>query len=131
VVISRPLVAAAVVTCGRGVLVSRRLDGAPPWAFVAGAVEPGESPQDAAVREVMEETGMVVAAGSEIGRRDHPVTGRSLVYVAAGPAGPAVARVRDGSGLAEVRWVTLGEAAELMPGIFGPVADHLARTLRR
>jgi 8-oxo-dGTP diphosphatase len=123
-------VAAAVVTCGQEVLISRRLDGQPPWSFVSGTIEPGERPHDAAVREVMEETGLVIAAGATIGERIHPVTGRVIVYVAAEPrTGRGEARARDGSGLAEVRWATRATAAELMPGMFGPVADYLARVL--
>ncbi|MEV5408614.1 NUDIX domain-containing protein [Thermopolyspora sp. NPDC052614] len=39
----RPPVIAAIVTCERGVLVGRRHDGKPPWTFIAGEVEPGES----------------------------------------------------------------------------------------
>jgi 8-oxo-dGTP pyrophosphatase MutT (NUDIX family) len=120
-------VAAAVVTCGRQVLISRRLDERPLWAFVSGTIEPGESPADAAVREVMEETGLAVEAGAEIGRRVHPLTGRLIVYVACTPlAGRLEAAVRDGSGLAEVRWVTTAEVARLLD-VFAPVAAHLVR----
>lgn len=31
--------------------------------------------------------------------------------------------------MAEVRWVNLSEATELLPDMFGPVHDCLARTL--
>jgi 8-oxo-dGTP pyrophosphatase MutT (NUDIX family) len=61
-------VVAAIVTSQRGVLIGRRHDGKPPWTFIAGEIEPRESPAEAAVREVMEETGLVVtAAEREIG----------------------------------------------------------------
>src|SRR5580704_16700782 len=46
----RPAIVAAIVTSALGVLVGRRNDGEPPWTFIAGEVEPGESPEDAAVR---------------------------------------------------------------------------------
>src|SRR5580692_6674761 len=71
-------VVAAIITSPLGVLVGRRNDGSPPWTFIAGEVEPGESPEDAAVREVKEETGCLVTAGGVIGRRVHPKTGRTM-----------------------------------------------------
>jgi hypothetical protein len=49
-------VVAAIVTSELGVLVGRRNDGKPPWTFIAGEIEPGESPADAAIREVKEAT---------------------------------------------------------------------------
>jgi 8-oxo-dGTP pyrophosphatase MutT (NUDIX family) len=48
-------IAAAIVTSRLGVLVARRNDGQPLWTFIAGEIEPGENPADAAVREVREE----------------------------------------------------------------------------
>ena len=49
-----PMVA-AIVASRLGVLVARRNDGQPLWTFIAGEIEPGENPADAAVREVREE----------------------------------------------------------------------------
>jgi hypothetical protein len=37
--------------------------------------------------------------------------------------------VGDEDELAEVRWVGLAEAGELLPGMFEPVREHLAREL--
>jgi transcriptional regulator with XRE-family HTH domain len=65
-------VATAIVTSELGVLIGRRNDGKPPWTFISGEVEPGESPADAAVREVKEETTLEVSAGEVIGERVHP-----------------------------------------------------------
>lgn len=125
----RPVVA-AVVTSDLGVLVGRRIDGRPPWTFIAGEIGPGESPIDAAVREVKEETGLLVrAAEREIGRRVHPGTGRTMIYLACRPLGKTDVFVGDEDELAEVRWVGLGEAEELLPGMFAPVRSHLAREL--
>lgn len=123
-------VVAAIVTSSAGVLVGRRNDGKPPWTFIAGKIEPGESPADAAVREVKEETGLRIRAGGLIGRRVHPKTGRTMVYMAARPTHGTDVFVGDAEELAEVRWVSLTEADELMGNaIFEPVRQHIRQTL--
>lgn len=123
-------VVAAIVTSELGLLVGRRNDGVPPWTFIAGEIEPGESATDAAIREVKEETGLLVrAAEHEIGRRVHPKTGRMMIYLACYPFGKLDVFVGDEVELAEVRWVSLQEAEELLPGMFEPVRAHLAREL--
>lgn len=125
----RPAIVAAIVTSALGVLVGRRNDGKPPWTFIAGEVEPGESPEDAAVREVKEETGCLVRVGEIVGERDHPATGRHMIYMAARPTHGTDVFVGDEAELAEVRWVGLAEADDLLPGMYGPVRDYLVRTL--
>lgn len=123
-------VVAAIVTSARGVLVGRRNDGKPLWTFIAGEIEPGESPADAAVRETKEEAGLRIEAGEILGRRVHPKTGRTMVYVAAHPVREIDAYVGDEDELAEVRWASLAEADLLMGGtIFEPVREHLRHTL--
>ncbi|WP_157253254.1 NUDIX domain-containing protein [Nonomuraea typhae] len=126
----RPPLVAAIVTCERGVLVGKRNDGTPPWTFIAGEVEPGESLADAAVREVKEETGLrVVAAEREIARRIHPKTGRTMIYLACSPTGKTDVIVGDPEELAEVKWVSLSEVDELLPGIFEPVREYLSEQI--
>jgi 8-oxo-dGTP diphosphatase len=126
----RPAVITAIVTSSEGVLIGRRNDGKPPWTFIAGENEPRESPADTIVREVKEETGLVIVAGGILGERVHPKTGRHMVYVAARPAGRSLkVIVGDTDELAEVRWVSLAEADELLPGMFEPVREHLAREI--
>jgi 8-oxo-dGTP pyrophosphatase MutT (NUDIX family) len=124
-------VATAIVTSELGVLVGRRNDGKPPWTFISGEVEPGESPADAAVREVKEETTLEVSAGEVIGERVHPRTGRTMIYLAARPARGTDVFVGDQDELAEVRWVSLAEADELMAeyGMFAAVREYLEREL--
>jgi 8-oxo-dGTP diphosphatase len=120
-------VAAAIVTTTKGVLVGRRSDRNPPWTFPSGTIESGESPEDAAVRETREETGLGVRAEGIIGSRRHPRTGRLIVYVAATLVGDPDA-VADGIELTEVRWAGLAEAAELMGDMSETVRRHLIRT---
>jgi 8-oxo-dGTP pyrophosphatase MutT (NUDIX family) len=124
-------VAAAIVTSDLGVLIARRNDGRPPWTFIAGKIEPGESPADAAVREVKEETGLRIRAGNLISRRVHPRTSVTMVYMAAVPThGTGGIFVGDTEELAELRWVDPDEADRLMEGqIFEPVRQHIRRVL--
>jgi 8-oxo-dGTP diphosphatase len=119
-----PLVALAVVTRGALVLIGRRADGTPPWVFPGGKIEPGESPEHAAVREVLEETGLRVRATGLIGQRIYPMTGVEIAYVAAVPmAGTEGAAA--GEELVEVCWVSPAEAGELMPELADVVRHHL------
>lgn len=123
-------VVAAVVTRGEAVLIAQRRDGNPPWAFVSGEIEPGESPADAAIREVKEETGLQVRPGAEIGRRVHPNTARTMIYMAARPAfAYADVEVGDEQELLAVAWVDLDEALRLLPTMYEPVAEYLRKTL--
>lgn len=127
-------VVAVILTSPLGVLVSRRNDGVPPWGFITGEIEPGESASDAAIREMKEETGFDIVTGREIGRRIHPKTGRTLIYLAARPApkaDPASVTVEDERELAEVSWLSLEQASERMPDLFEPVRAYLARDPRR
>ncbi|WP_300007466.1 NUDIX domain-containing protein [Pseudonocardia sp.] len=125
-------VAAAIVVSELGVLVGRRHDGNPPWTFIAGKIEPGESPADAAVREVKEETGLVVrAAARPIGRRVHPRTGRMMIYLECYPTEGTDVQVGDPEELAEVRWLDLDELDGYLPGMFEPVRTYLGKALGR
>ena len=118
--------ALAVVTKGRHVLVVRRPDGMPEWALPGGKIEPGESAAVAAVRETLEETGVVAAAVLVIGGRVHPETGVRLTYVACQQE--QTTQELPYAAL-EARWVDLEGARLLMPGLFAPVDAYLVRVL--
>jgi 8-oxo-dGTP pyrophosphatase MutT (NUDIX family)/transcriptional regulator with XRE-family HTH domain len=124
-------VVAAIVTSRQGVLIGRRVDGKPPWTFIAGEqdVVKDENPADTAVREVKEETGLRIRPGDVIGERVHPKTNRRMIYLAATPTRSTSVFVNDEAELTEVKWASLDEALRLLPDMFPPVRQHLERTL--
>jgi 8-oxo-dGTP diphosphatase len=126
-----PAIAAAVITDnGKVLLVKRRVkEGNLTWQFPAGAVEPGELPEDAAVRETDEETGLSVSALAVLGERIHPNTGRLMIYVACRVAG-GNAKVLDDEELIDFSWVNRDDLNGYVPyGFFEPVQNYLDATL--
>jgi len=126
----QPHVALAIITSDQGVLVAKRKDGIPPWTFLGGDIEPGESSADAMRRRVQAEAGLPVTSVHFIGRRIHPKTSRVMVYghVEVGAGEPQLGDPED---LDEVRWVSIDETRTLMPDMYGPVRvylDELNRT---
>ena len=95
---SQPVAVAVIAEHGRVLLVRRRAtDGTPPWVLPDGKIEPGESPEAAAMREALEETGLTVEARQLLGARVHPDTGAHLVHVACDVVA-GTARVADPGG---------------------------------
>ncbi len=127
----RPAIAAAIIVDqGRVLLVRRRQkEGSLLWAFPSGGVEPGETAQEAAAREVKEEVGLDVTAGRTLGERVHPATSRRMIYVACEVTG-GEARVLDEEELAELTWSEHAQLSEYIPHGFLPaVQEHLDSTL--
>ena len=120
--------AAIIVRDGRLLLVQRRVkEGSLSWQFPAGEVEPGETVEDAAVRETKEEVGLTVTATATLGERIHPNTGRRMAYVACQMIS-GDARVADADELADVAWVTPEGARVYVPYGFAPVVEeHLVQ----
>ncbi|WP_029181903.1 NUDIX hydrolase [Streptomyces globisporus] len=124
-------VAAAIVARGaRVLLVQRRVtEGALSWQFPAGKIESGETPEEAAVRETQEETGLRVAPQKSLGHRVHPLTGREIHYIACRSVGDE-ATVASVGEVADTVWVTLGEIPQYVPyGLFEPVQRYLDAAL--
>jgi 8-oxo-dGTP diphosphatase len=128
--IPSPIAAAVIADAARVLLIRRATpEAALVWSFPGGKVDPGESPSEAAAREVLEEAGLTVEPLRVLGGRVHPGTGRRMVYVACRLlAGTAYAASRRE--VAEVRWVDLGGLRGLVPdGLYGPVQAWLDEQL--
>ncbi|MGZ9934873.1 NUDIX hydrolase [Streptomyces sp. NC-S4] len=127
----RRVAGAVVVYEGRVLLVRRRVaEGQLSWQFPAGKVEPGESCEEAAVRETKEEAGLEVVAVAPLGERVHPITGRQVSYTACEVVG-GTAHVVDADEVAEVAWVPLSQIQRYIPyGLFQPVQRYLDVALR-
>ncbi|PRY17011.1 NUDIX hydrolase [Pseudosporangium ferrugineum] len=126
-----PIAAAIIVHDGQVLMVRRRVkEGQLSWQFPAGEVEAGESADDAAVRETLEETGLTVRAAGSLGKRVHPNTGRTMLYVACDVVEGA-AHVADEEELAEVAWCDRATLTAYVPyPFFAPVQEHLDANLR-
>jgi 8-oxo-dGTP diphosphatase len=119
--------AAIIVDEGRVLMVRRRVgEGDLLWQFPAGAIEEGEAAAEAAVRETVEETGLVVSAIRQIGYLEsHPKSGREMFYTACEPV-QGEAKVADDEELDAVAWVAHSEIKGYVPyGLFGPVQEYL------
>lgn len=128
---TKPGISAAIITSGDRVLMVRRKvkEGELSWQFPAGGIEDGETPEEAAVRETLEETGLKVEATRLIGQRVHPKTQREMSYTACSVV-DGEAHVADADELDAVAWVSLAEIPELVPyGLFEPVQEYLEATL--
>jgi ADP-ribose pyrophosphatase YjhB (NUDIX family) len=125
---ARPLVAAGLlIRDGQGRVLLVNPTYKPGWDIPGGLVEPGESPGQAAAREVVEEVGLRITPGAllVVDWAPHPATGDRLLFVfdggvrAAGDPQP----VPDGDEIGEVRFWPVGRLDEATPA-------RLARRLR-
>ena len=79
------------------------------------------------MRETREEVGLIVTAIKPLGKRVHPATGRTMVYVAYKVLG-GTAYVADEDEIAKVEWCDRAKLGEYVPyPFFGPVRSTLTR----
>lgn len=108
--------AAALIERGRILMVHHVHDGRDYWTLPGGGVEASESPREAALRELKEETGIRAKADQLLYRRQYRSGGRAVVescFQVAAEHGrrPALGRdpeiPKDGQILKGLRWVPL------------------------
>lgn len=100
------------------------------WSFPSGKIEAWETTEQAAVREVLEETGVHCKAMAVLGHRTHPDTGRTVAYVLCGHVA-GEPRVTEPEILDRVNWMHSAEVlSTITTDIYPPVKDRLETSRR-
>ena len=106
----------AVVLDGQGrlLMIRRGHDpGAGLWSIPGGRVEPGETDEQALVRELLEETNLQVKVGRFVGRVQREGLGGAVIDIRDYAATVTGGTLRPGDDAADARWVTAAELALL------------------
>lgn len=116
----------AIITdrAGRILLVKRGHDPeAGRWSVPGGRIEPGESDQEAVIREVREETGLEVEVGRLVGAVERPGRNGAVVDIRDYAATVTGGELTAGDDAADARWVRPAELRSL------PLTTGLLATL--
>jgi 8-oxo-dGTP diphosphatase len=116
--------AIAVDERGRLLLVKRGHEpGAGLWSLPGGRIEPGETDSEALVRELREETGLIVAPGRLIGAVRRPGGDARVLDIRDYAVTVTGGSLAAGDDAADVRWVSVTELHRL------PLTDGLVEAL--
>jgi 8-oxo-dGTP diphosphatase len=97
---------------GRLLMIKRGHDpGAGLWSIPGGRIEPGETDEQALVRELVEETNLHVSVGKFVGRVQREGLGGAVVDIRDYAATVTGGTLRPGDDAADARWVTAAELA--------------------
>ena len=106
----------AVVTDGQGrlLMIKRGHEpGAGLWSIPGGRIEPGETDAEALVREMLEETGLVVEVGSLVGSVQRPGLDGAVIDIRDYAATVTGGALRPGDDAADARWVNVKDLGSL------------------
>ena len=126
-------VAAALIVSGNEILIGQRRPNKPmalKWEFPGGKIEPGESPQQALVRELHEELGITATIGALVTHIRHNYRHGGAVdlqfFAVEEFAGEIESRIYH-----QVRWVKMEDLAnyEFLPADHGLIKDLAAGKL--
>jgi NAD+ diphosphatase len=105
-----PVVTMVIESGDRALLTHRRGAVGATWSAVAGFIEPGETPEEALVREAQEEVGVAVRAVRYVGAQPWPFPHVLMLgYRALADPDLSQASVHDADELAAARWFTRAE----------------------
>ena len=97
------------------------------WVFPGGEIEPGETNNSAAEREVYEETGYTVEAVKVLDHLQHPTFPAYVYYIACNLANIAPDKVDD-SGVLQVQWVQISKLGSFVTSSLNiKVMDYLTK----
>ncbi|NQX34194.1 NAD(+) diphosphatase [Herbiconiux sp. VKM Ac-2851] len=100
------------------------------YSLLAGFVEPGESLEAAAIREIAEESGVVIADPEYVGSQPWPFPASLMVGFMARVAEDGAAGERpDGDEIIDLRWFSREEIVDPDNGILLPGPSSIARAI--